>query len=504
MPATDSNSTGRVYLVGAGPGDPGLITLRGVELLRRADAVLYDYLVNPQILGHAAADAELICLGRHGQGRIMSQDDVNSQLVEFARAGKMVVRLKSGDPTVFAHIAEEIEALTAAGIPFEIVSGITAAMAAASFAGIPVTHRDLASSVALVTGQESGEGKTSKLDYSSLAAFSGTLVFYMGVTSSPHWTTALMDAGLSADTPAVILRRCSWSDQQTINCTLRTVVEKIQAHSIRPPVLVIVGDVCRAAARSTWFTDRPLFGQTVLVTRPRHQSLGLCQRLSEFGAGCLVQPAIDIQPPSDWRPVDAALEGLSGYDWLVFSSANGVRGLMDRMWQRDGDLRCLGGVKLAVIGPRTADELANYRLRPDVEPSQFRAEALAEELAGAAVGKRFLLVRASRGREVLSNQLAAAGGAVDQIVVYESVDVEQPSDEVRQALVDDSIDWTTVTSSAIARSLVSMFGERLRNTRLASISPVTSDVLRELGFQPAVEATQYTADGVVEAILNAV
>jgi uroporphyrinogen III methyltransferase/synthase len=503
--ATDDSSTttGRVYLVGAGPGDPGLITLRGVELLGRADVVLYDYLVNPQILGHTAPHAELTCLGRHGQGRLMSQDEVNTRLVELARNGKMVVRLKSGDPTVFARVAEEIEALTAAGIQYEVVSGITAAMAAASFAGISVTHRDLASAVALVTGQESGEDALSKLDYAPLAAFPGTLVFYMGITSSPQWTTSLIDAGRSADTPAVILRRCSWSDQLTIDCTLGTVVDEIQNQSIRPPVLVMVGEVCRAAARSSWFTERPMFGQTVLVTRPRHQAMEMCQRLSELGAGCVIQPAIVIRPPDDWQPVDAALDKVSSYDWLVFSSANGVRALLDRIWHREGDLRCLGSVKLAVIGPRTADELAKYHLRPDIAPDEYRAEALAAVLASDAPGKRFLLARASRGREVLGEQLTAAGAAVDQVVVYNSLDVEQPTEEIAQAMAEGQIHWTTVTSSAIARSLVGMFGDQLRNSQLASISPITSETLRELGFEPAVEASQYTTAGITEAMLSA-
>jgi uroporphyrinogen III methyltransferase/synthase len=499
-----AHNDGRVYLVGAGPGDPGLITLRGVELLRRADAVLYDYLVNPLILTHAAPGAELICQGRHGKGRIMSQPEVNERLVALAKAGKTVVRLKSGDPCVFARNSEEVEAFTAAGVQFEIVPGITAAAAAASYAGIPVTHRDLSSAVALVTGQEqSGGGGVTKLDYAGLAAFPGTLVFYMGVTSSPQWTKALIDAGQSADTPAVILRRCSWTDQQTIECTLGTVAERIESHGIRPPVLVIVGEVCQAAARSNWFAERPLFGQTVLVTRPQHQALDLCNRLGELGAGCLIQPAIEITPPDDWLPVNAALDDVAGYDWLVFSSANGVRSLLERIWQRHGDLRSLGSVKLAVIGPRTADELAKFHLRPDIAPEQYRAEALAAALVEGASGKRFLLARASRGREVLAEQLTSAGATVDQIVVYNSVDVEHPAEEIAAAMATGKIHWTTVTSSAIARSLAKMFGDDLRKTQLASISPITSETLRQLGFEPAVEAAEYTTDGVVDVILGA-
>ncbi len=503
MTGSGAKNEGRIYLVGAGPGDPGLITLRGVELLRRADAVLYDYLVNPQILAHAAPGAELICQGRHCKGRIMPQPEVNERLIALAKAGKTVVRLKGGDPCVFARVSEEIEALTDAGVQFEIVPGITAATAAASYAGIPVTHRDLSSAVALVTGQEQTDGDDTKLDYAGLAAFPGTLVFYMGVTSAPQWTNALIDAGRSVETPAVILRRCSWTDQQIIECTLGTVAQQIKSQAIRPPVLVIVGEVCQAAARSNWFAERPLCGQTVLITRPRHQALDLCGRLGELGAGCLIQPAIEIAPPDHWQPVDAALDDVAGYDWLVFSSANGVRSLLERIWQRHGDLRSLGSVKLAVIGPRTADELAKFHLRPDITPEQYRAEALAAALTEAASGKRFLLARASRGREVLAEQLTAAGAAVDQIVVYNSVDVERPSEEIAEAMAAGKIHWTTVTSSAIARSLAKMFGDDLRQTQLASISPITSETLRQLGFEAAVEAVEFTTDGVIEAILAA-
>ncbi len=491
---------GCVYLVGAGPGDPGLITLRGVELLRRADTIVYDYLVNPLILAHTRADADRTCLGRHGHGRILTQDEVNHRIIEAADAGKIVVRLKAGDPTIFARAAEEIEALAAANVPYEIVPGITAMAAVPSYAGIPVTHRDYASAVALVTGHEQ-EGET-KLDYTALAAFPGTLVFYMGVTSAPQWSAALISAGKSSDTPAVIVRRCSWTDQQIFDCTVGTVAETIAAERLRPPVMVLVGEVCRAAARATWFAERPLIGQTVLVTRPRHQGLAMCNRLGELGAGCLIQAAIEIGPPDDWSPVDAALDRLSEFDWLVFSSANGVRALLDRVWQRHGDLRQLGSIKLAVIGPRTAEELADYRLRPDVEPDQYRAEALAGELSAEAAGKKFLLARASRGREVLADTLSAAGGNVEQVVVYNSVDVAQAEIEIAEAMADGKITWTTITSSAIARSLVDMFGDDLRKTRLASISPITSATLREMGFEPAAEATEYTTDGVIEAMVR--
>ncbi len=296
--------------------------------------------------------AEAVCLGRHGSQRLLTQDEVNRRIVAAAQSGKTVVRLKSGDPAIFARAAEEIDCLTAAGIAFEVVPGITAALAAGSYAGIPVTHRDIASAVALVTGHEQHEKKASALDYSALASFPGTLVFYMGVTSAPAWTQALLSAGKRADTPVAILRRCSWPDQSTVRCRLDQVADEVAARRIRPPVLFIVGDVARLEATTSWFTSRPLFGRRVLVTRPASQAESLCRRLEDLGADVLMQPAIEIAEPGDWRPVDEALAQLDRYDWLVFSSANGVQFLLERLCQRHGDLRRFGSGQAGGDRPR--------------------------------------------------------------------------------------------------------------------------------------------------------
>lgn len=501
MSDSSSPRSSRVFLVGAGPGDPGLITLRGAECLTRADLVLYDYLVNPRLLRHMKPGAEAVCLGRHGSQRLMSQSEVNERLVAAARAGKTVVRLKSGDPAIFARAAEEIDCLTAAGIAFEVVPGITAALAAGSYAGIPLTHRDMASAVALVTGHEQEGKHAPALDYRALAAFPGTLVFYMGVTSAPEWTQALLSGGKAADTPVAILRRCSWPDQSLVCCRLDQVTSEVAARRIRPPVLFIVGQAASSDAMASWFTSRPLFGRRVLVTRPASQAETLCRRLEELGAEVLIQPAIEISEPEDWGPVDRALERLEQYDWLVFSSANGVQFLLERVCQKHGDLRRLGRIKLAAIGPGTSEALAEYRLRADLLPAEYRAESLAEALSADARGRRFLLARASRGREVLAEQLRAAGGEVDQVVVYRSADVVSADPVVAQALAEGRIDWVTVTSSAIARSLVGLFGDELRKSRLVSISPITSSTLRELGHSVAAEAAEYDMAGIAEAIL---
>jgi len=432
----------------------------------------------------------------------MGQDQINARMVAAAEEGKIVVRLKGGDPDVFGRGTEETTALLAAGIPYETVPGVTAALAAAAYAGIPITHADWSSAVALVTGQErhGKEGRT--LDYGALADFPGTLVFYMGVTSAGPWSEALLRRGKSPDTPVAIVRRCSWHDQRTIRCTLGTVAGVIAQQRLRPPAVIIVGQVVSLAPEVSWFAARPLFGTRVLVTRPRHQSGALADRLSALGAEVLIQPAIEISEPPDWGPADRALENLDGYDWLVFSSANGVSYLLNRLWERHGGLRRLGKIKLAAIGPGTAEELLRFRLRADLVPGVSRAEALAGALAAEAPGRRFLLVRASRGREVLAEQLLAAGAEVEQVVVYRSGDVERPEPGVAAALDAGRIDWITVTSSAIAQSLVRLFGDALRRAKLASISPITSEVLRRAGLEPAVEATSYTMAGVVEAILE--
>lgn len=507
-----ARSAGKVFLVGAGPGDPGLITWRGVQCLSQADLVLYDYLANPTLLQHAPAGIEQVCLGRHGQDRILSQAEINELMIRHARAGKRVVRLKGGDPSVFGHLAEEIEALAAAGIEYEVVPGITAALAAGSYAGIPITERGAASAVALVTGREQVENETPALDYEALAKFPGTLVFYMGVTTAPHWTRALIAAGKPAETPAALVRRCSWPDQRTILCTLGTVAERIAQEHLRPPVITIVGEVTAGAEIESWFTRRALFGQTILIARPFRQSEALWRPLSELGARCLLQPAIEIRPPRDWSPVDDAIARIRDFDWLVFSSANGVEFFLNRLFDSGRDARAIGNARLAAIGPGTADALRQYHLKPDLQPEEFRAEALAEELvrsaradggewhAGRSSMPRLLLLRASRGREVLADRLTAAGCHAEQAVVYESVDIDRPEPEIERLLSAGQVDWITVTSSAIARSLVRMFGQNLKRAKLASISPITSATLRELGYQPAAEARQYTMSGVVEAI----
>ncbi len=505
--------TGRVILVGAGPGDPGLITVRGSRWLERADAILYDYLVNPRLLAAVRSECELIFLGKHQKQisnatpqKLWTQDEINRRMIELASAGKTVVRLKSGDPAIFGRLAEETAALDAAGIPYEIVPGITAAMAAGSHAGVWITNRDQASAVALITGHEKDDKSGSALDFEALAKFPGTLVFYMGVTTVGEWSAALIAAGKAASTPVMIVRRCSWPDQLVLSSRLDRIAGDLQESKLRPPIIIIVGDVATDTSTANWFMSRPLFGQKVLVTRAAEQAAPLVDRLSELGAECVIQPTITIGPPADWKAVDDAIHGASQYHWIVFSSANGVQAFCERLKSLGFDGRALKNCKLAAIGPGTADALAAYHLHADLQPDEFRAEALAEALIATRHGdlrfQRILLIRASRGREVLAEQLTNAGAWVDQVVAYTSGDVDSPAPEIAEQLAGGEFAWVTVTSSAIARGLVRMFGESLKQTRLASISPVTSDTLRGLGFEPSAEAAVYTIEGLVQAIIN--
>lgn len=496
----DPNRLGPVFLIGAGPGDPGLLTLRGAELLGNCDIVLYDGLSNPDLLAHAP-QADHICVGKHGKSRIWKQTEIIAEMIRHAQSGKSVARLKGGDPAVFARTSEEVEALRAEGIRYEIVPGITAALAAGSYAGIPITDRKLASAVALVTGHEEPDKSESAIDWEALAKFPGTLVIYMGVTTVGSWTDALLQAGKSPDTPAALIRRCSHPDQQTIHCRLDEVADRLTpASRFRPPVIVILGPVTRLAETMSWVERRHLHGQTVLVTRPIDQADALAGPLRERGAHVEIQPAIEIAPLDDNGPLDDVIKRVSDFDVIVFSSRNGVTSFLDRLIQTEGDVRVLAGVELAAVGSQTAEAITNYHLRVDRVPEDFRAASLAKMLAPTADGKRFLSIRASRGGTDLADGLRQAGGEVTEVIAYQHRDVVEPYTAVKEKLRAGLIDWVTVTSSAAANNLFRMFGNDLSLARIASLSPVTTQTLQSLGCSVSVEADPHTMSGLVDAI----
>ncbi len=502
MNTPDHSQPGSVHLVGAGPGDPGLITMRGVQCLQHADLVLYDYLANPTLVEYAREGAELIRLGRHDQGRSMTPEEITEVMVNAALEGKNVVRLKGGDPSIFARGADESDACRAHGIPFEIVPGITSGLATAAYAEIPLTHFEDASAVALITGHERDEKDESHLDYGALAAFPGTLVFYMGVKWAGRWSGALMENGKPPDTPVAVVQWCSRARQQTVKCTLATVAEVVGSQGLKPPALFVVGRVVDRAPAISWFQERPLFGTSVLVAGSRRTSAKLRQRLSVLGAEVFTQPAIRVAEPVDWSTVDAALERLDQYDWLVFTSGNGVDGLLNRVFSRGADVRALGRVRLAALGRGTAERLRHYHLHPDLAPDKVDAASLARSLMDDAPAEAFLLARATGDRPILADELEEAGAAVDQIPVYRTVDVDEPNPDVADALKAGEVAWITVTSSPTARSLVRLYGELLRSAKMVSISPLTSASLRDLGYPPEVEATPHTVEGMVETLLD--
>ncbi len=498
----------KVYLVGAGPGDPGLLTRRGEALLAIADVVVYDHLASPRLLDLARAGALRISAGKSVGHCTMTQDRINEVLIEQARAGRTVVRLKGGDPLVFGRGAEEASALHAAGVPFEIVPGVTAGVGVAAYAGIPVTHRAAASAVAFITGHTDPEGPEAggRLDWPALARFPGTLVVYMGVTHLESICRTLVREGKPADTPAATVELGTLPSQRTRVATLGTLPALARESGVSPPALLIVGEVLTFRDQLAWYERLPLFGQRIVITRPAGEAPRSASVLEALGAEVLVAPTVEIRPIPDPGPLDAAIARLRDFDWLVFTSANGVRYFLRRLAHLGHDLRALGGIRLAAIGPSTAEALAESHLRADLVPETFRSEALAATLGSRAAGARILLARADRGRAVLREELENLAD-VTQVAVYQNADVESLPDDVVARIADGNVDWITVTSSAIAARLHALLPEPARRqvggrVRLASISPVTSQSVRRLGWEVGVEATDYTWGGLVRAIVD--
>ena len=495
-------TTGTVYLVGAGPGDPGLLTLKGLRCLQRADLVLYDGLVNPLLLRHTHAAAERTCRTATADGLRLPQDEINARLIAAARQGKTVVRLKGGDPFIFGRGGEEAAALAAAGVPFEVVPGITAATASGAYAGISLTHRGFASQVAFVTGHEDPAKESSSVDYELLAEFDGTIVFYMGLHRLEPIAAALIEHGKLAETPSCVISRATLPTQRIVDAPLAEIAGAVRADELHAPSLFVVGECVRRREAISWFERRPLFGKSIGITRPVHQAGPAIERCLELGAEPVLLPTIEILPPDDWSDVDAVLNRLAEFDWLVFTSANGVASLLGRMWESGGDARRLGSVKLACIGPATAERLHEFHLRADLVPDSYRAEALADALRPHVSGRRVLWARADRGRDVLPEALAAAA-RFEQVVVYRHVDIAELPPEINSRIATGSLDWIGLSSPSIARNVQRLLADvDCGNVKFASISPVTTAAAREVGLETAAEATTYTWDGILEAIVQ--
>jgi len=509
---------GVVYLVGAGPGDPGLMTARSLELIAAADAIYYDRLIPPGALDGAREDAELIYVGKAPGKPSVPQEEIGERLIEAARAGKSVVRLKGGDPFVFGRGGEEGEALREAGIEFELVPGITAGVAASAYAGIPVTHRDDASAVAFVTGHEDPEKEESALDWEALASFPGTLVFYMGVKRLSDNAAALIAAGRAASEPAAAIERGTMEGQRTVVATLGTLAEAVEREQVKAPALIVVGSVVARRESLAWLERRPLHGRRVVVTRARAQASGLAKTLRGLGAEVVELPAIRIEPRIESEEVRRAVERIGEYSLVVLTSPNGVRLLFEAMRGAGLDARALGsskkqrvgkvgssaedsGTTVAAIGPGTARALAKCGISADIVPERFVAESLVEALAEVDVaGTKVLVARAAEARDIIPEHLEGRGAEVDVLALYETVR-EEPGAEAIEAA--QNADYVTFTSSSTVRNLTEALGDRFpKDARIVSIGPVTSEAVRQAGLEVDVEAERHDVEGLIAAMLD--
>jgi uroporphyrinogen III methyltransferase/synthase len=500
-----SPNPGTVYLVGAGPGDPGLATVRAAELIARADVILYDRLVSSRLLDGARADTELVYVGKEAGGHTMTQDEINRQLVARAKEGRTVVRLKGGDPFVFGRGGEEAEALADAGVPFEVVPGVTAGVAAPAYAGIAVTHRDQVSAVAFVTAHEDPDKPESVIDWAALAAFPGTLVFYMGVGSLPAVAAELQRHGRDAGEPAAVVERGTLPRQRTVSGTLADIAERAHEARVRPPAVTVVGTVAASKERLGWFELAPLHGKRVAVTRARAQASGLAANLERLGAEVVEVPAIRIEPRIESSDVRRTMRRLAAkeFEVLCVTSPNGAALLFAGLEGEGLDARALGGVTVAAIGPGTAAALRTGGIVADVVPERSIAESLAADLISAGVrGKHVLVARAAEARELLPDQLRDAGAEVEIVALYETVREQLDMTRLEQLA---GADYVTFTSSSTVRFLLESIGgaERFpRGPRVVSIGPVTSDTAREHGLEVHVEAQRHDVDGLVDALLG--
>jgi uroporphyrinogen III methyltransferase / synthase len=496
-----------VYLVGAGPGDPGLLTVRARELLDSCDAVVYDALANPDLLARREGDSrpapELHFVGkRGGDGRSSRQEDINDLLVRLGREGKRTVRLKGGDPLVFGRGSEEAQALAAAGVPFEIVPGVTAGIAAPAYAGIPVTHRGLATSVTFVTGHEDPAKDETQTDWAALARAGGTIVLYMGVKRLPEIAAALAAGGLPADTPAAAVQWGTYAKQRTVLATLATLAERAEAARLGEPVIVVIGRAVQLREEIAWFDTRPLFGRRVVVTRAAAQAGALSERLRALGADVLEMPATRVEP-LDPAPLAAALARLGEYDWMAFTSQNAVRLVWEALRAAGLDARALAGVRVCAVGSATGEALLARGIAVDVVPIRFVAEGVLEALAGRTdvQGARVLYATAEGARDVLPAGLRALGAVVDVVPVYRSAPDGAGAEQLRQALADGAVDLVTFTSASTVHGYVQAVGAELaRRAPAASIGPVTSEAARAAGITVAVEAAESTIPGLVAAV----
>ena len=497
---------GMVYLIGAGPGAPGLITLKAIECIKEADVVVYDYLANKRFLEYASKRAEIIYVGKQGGAHTLPQDEINKLIIKKAQKGKIIARLKGGDPFIFGRGGEEAEEIIQAGIPYEVIPGVTAGVAAAAYAGIPLTHRDFTTTVAFITGHEDPTKEDSNIYWDKISTGIGTLVFYMGIGNLEPNMKKLIENGRSPDTPVALIRWGTTSNQETIIGTIKDIAEKAKQANFKAPAITVVGGVVSLRDKLRWFDKRPLFGKKIIVTRSREQASDFSVLLEKYGAEPIEFPTIETVPPKDWKEIDRAIKNLPKYDWAIFTSINGVKYFIERLKKQGKDIRELKGIKICAIGPATAKAIEDLGIKVDLLPKEYRAESIITGLGKTKIkGRRFLLPRALKAREVLPEEIKRLGGKVDVVTAYRTVQPKEKTDEIRKMLREKRVDVVTFTSSSTVENFVNMFKRNevpgiLNGTRVACIGPITKDTATKLGIKTDIMPEKYTIPALTEAI----
>jgi uroporphyrinogen III methyltransferase/synthase len=493
---------GKCFLVGAGPGDLGLVTLRARDCIEHAEVIVYDYLCNPEMLRWAPENAELIFAGKKAGAHTLTQDQINVLLVEKTREGKNVVRLKGGDPFLFGRGGEEAQALAAAKMPFVIVPGVSSAIAGPAYAGIPVTHRGKNSHVTFFTGHEDPEKTEGGIDFGALAKLGGTQVMLMGVERIGAITREMMANGIPKDLPVALIRWATTERQQTLVGTLEDIGQKVTAEGFAAPAIAVFGEVVNLRDELNWFEGRPLSGKRIVVTRTRKQAGALTEQLRDLGADVIELPTIRIEPPTDLRAFAELVQDAHGYDWIVFTSPNGVNAFFELFYKLYDDAREIGGAKIAAIGPATAQRLKHFHLHVDLQPAEFVAEALAKEFrkAGDIENLRILIARAEKARDLLPKELSALGAIVDEGFAYRTVPETRDDVGARRRLLEEGADLITFTSSSTVENFLALELPWPAKMQVASIGPITSKTARDRGLEVTVEARRHDIPGLVEAI----